>query len=152
MAAASESLASAQRRDDLHLGLVNGTKVLHGNFTRLRTCTHLYNIWVGAAHLWQRGFVYLVPVFCSQTRRGANRKRNFGANTCASSPPGSRASPNTTTHDTPISGHATLPLHLKCPTQRCSMRRGPPLEQRDPPTSQEAPRVAQAKFGPVGVF
>ncbi|MPC68773.1 hypothetical protein E2C01_062982 [Portunus trituberculatus] len=107
---------------------------------------------LGAAHFWQRGFVYLVPVFCSQTRRGANRKRNFGANTCAPSHPGGRAPPNTTTSDTQISGHATLPSHLMCPTLRCGMCRGPPLEHRDPPTPQEAPRVAQAKFGPVEVF
>lgn len=97
----------------------------------------------GAAHLWQRRFVYLVPVFCSQTRRGANRKRNFGANTCAppSSFPGGSAPPNTTTPDTRISGHATLSLHLLRPARRSSTRRGPPLVLGDSSnTARGAPR------------
>ena len=106
-------------------------------------------------HLWQRGFVYLVPVFCSQTRRGANRKRNFGANTCAPHPlPPRPAAPRQTLQ------HLTLELVA---TQRflytCCVLPGGPARAEDlhwcwvtPPTPQEAPRVAQAKFGHVGVF
>lgn len=76
----------------------------------------------GAPRLWQREFVYLVPVFCSQTRRGANRKCIFGANKLAPPSPGDRASANTRTPDTLISDHKTLPSHLSRPARWSGMR------------------------------